>query len=148
MLVGYRYFDTCGILPQFPFGHGLSYSKFEYFDVESETDGNTLDISFDVKNESKIDGKEVSQVYVRALSSYVARPYKELKGFAKIFVKAGTTERVKVTLDKSAFEYWSTAKDRWDIEDGAYEILVGVSAQDIRLKTKVKIIGSRFFIGK
>lgn len=147
LLVGYRYFDTCGILPQFPFGHGLSYAKFEYADIRSESDGNTLDITFDVKNASKIDGKEISQVYVRALSSYVTRPYKELKGFAKTFVRAGTTERVKVTLDKNAFEYWSTAKDRWDIEDGAYEILVGASAQDIRLKAKVKMIGSRFFIG-
>ncbi len=81
----------------------------------------------------------MSQIYVRAMSSYVYRPYKELKGFAKMLVKAGQTEKVCVKLDRRAFEYWSTATDKWEVEDGVYEIIVGASCADERLSAKVKI---------
>ncbi len=138
--VGYRYYDTYNVPVLFPFGYGLSYSEFEYSDIKvTKNDGFSLEVCYNITNASKIDGKEVSEVYVRAMSSYVYRPYKELKGFAKVLVKAGKTERVKVTLDKRAFEYWSTATDKWEVEDGVYEIIVGASCEDERLFAKVKI---------
>ena len=98
-----------------------------------------LEVCYNISNGSGSDGKEVSQVYVRAMSSYIYRPYKELKGFAKTLVKAGGTERVRVMLDKRAFEYWSVSNNRWEIEDGVYEIIVAASVADEKLSAKVKI---------
>lgn len=144
--VGYRYYDTYNVPVLFPFGFGLSYSQFEYKNLSMKTDGEKLEVSYEIENLSEIDGKEISQVYVRAMSSYVYRPYKELKGFSKTLVKAGSTEKVKVTLDKRAFEYWSTADDRWETEDGVYEIIVGVSVADEKLKAKIKITGCKITV--
>ena len=96
-------------------------------------------MNFEIENTSGTDGKEISQVYVRAMSSYVYRPYKELKGFAKTLVKAGKTEKVKVVLDKRAFEYWSVGNDCWEVEDGVYEIIAAASVADERLSAKIKI---------
>ncbi len=137
--VGYRYYGTYGVPVLFPFGHGLSYSKFEYQNLFLKKSGDELEVNFEIENVSEIDGKEVSQVYVRAISSYVYRPYKELKGFAKTLVKAGKTEKINVKLDRRAFEYWSTATDRWEVGDGVYEIIVGVSCEDEKLSAKLKI---------
>lgn len=137
--VGYRYYDTYQVPVLFPFGHGLSYSKFEYKNLSLKATDGKLDVGYEIENASGADGKEVSQVYVRAMSSYVYRPYKELKGFAKTPVKAGKTEKVKVTLDQRAFEYWSTAQDGWTVEDGVYEIIVGASSADEKLRAKIKI---------
>ena len=137
--VGYRYYDTYNVPVLFPFGHGLSYSKFDYKNLSLKMKGNELEADYEVGNISETDGKEVSQVYVRAISSYVYRPYKELKGFAKTLVKAGKTEKVTVKLDKRAFEYWSVANDRWEVEDGIYEIIVAASVSDEKLKAKIRI---------
>ena len=123
----------------FAFGHGLSYSQVVYSGLKLKTDGNALEVNFEIENRSGIEGKEVSQIYVHAMSSYVYRPYKELKGFAKSYVEAGAKRSVCVKLDLRAFEYWSTAFDQWTIEDGVYEIIVGASATDERLKAKVRI---------
>lgn len=137
--VGYRYYDTYGVDVLFPFGHGLSYSEFAYKNLTLKTAGDKLEVNFEIENGSEIDGKEASQVYVRAMSSYVYRPYKELKGFAKTLVKAGRTEKVKIVLDKRAFEYWSVANDCWEVEDGIYEIIVCASVADEKLKAKIRI---------
>ena len=137
--VGYRYYDTYNVPVLFPFGYGLSYSTFEYKNLVLKTNGDGLDVSYEIENVSAIDGKEVSQIYVRAMDSYVYRPYKELKGFAKTLVKAGKTEKVTVKLDLRAFEYWSVGHDRWEVEDGIYEIIVAASVADEKLKTKIKI---------
>lgn len=138
--VGYRYYDTYGVPVLFPFGFGLSYSDFKYSEINLvKNDDDSLEVCYNVSNVSETDGKEVSEVYVRAMSSYLYRPYKELKGFAKTFVKAGRKERVKVALDKRAFEYWSVSKNGWDIEDGIYEIIVGASVADEKLSAKIKI---------
>ena len=137
--VGYRYYDTYGVPVLFPFGYGLSYSKFEYCNLLLKTAGDGLDVNFEIENRSDIDGKEVAQVYVRAMSSYVYRPYKELKGFAKTLVKASKIEKISVRLDRRAFEYWSTATNGWKIEDGVYEIIIGASCADERLSAKVEI---------
>lgn len=137
--VGYRYYDTYNVPVLFPFGFGLSYSQFEYKNLSIKTDGDRLEVCYEIENCSHVDGKEISQVYVRAMSSYVYRPYKELKGFAKTLVKAGKTEKVKVALDRRAFEYWSVASDGWEVEDGVYEIIVGASVADEKLKMKIKL---------
>ncbi len=137
--VGYRYYDTYGVPVLFPFGHGMSYSEFAYKNLTLKKSGDKVEVNFGIENTSEIDGKEVSQIYVRAMSSYVYRPYKELKGFAKMLVKAGKTENVCVKLDRHAFEYWSTATNGWKIEDGVYEIIIGASCADERLSAKVKI---------
>ncbi len=139
--IGYRYYDTYGVPVLFPFGFGLSYSRFVYKDLNLKRDGKSLEVSFEIENVSDIDGKEISQIYVRALSSCVYRPYKELKGFAKTFIKAGRSAKVSVKLDMRAFEYWSVANDGWQTEDGVYEIIVGASCKDVKLKSKIKIGG-------
>lgn len=137
--VGYRYYDTYNVPVLFPFGYGLSYSKFDYKNLSLKTNGDELEVDFKIENVSGTDGKEVSQIYVRSISSYVYRPYKELKGFAKTLVKAGKTEQVMVTLDKRAFEYWSVANDCWEVEDGIYEIIAAASVADEKLKSKIRI---------
>ena len=137
--VGYRYYDTYNVPVLFPFGYGLSYSTFEYKNLALKTADDKLEVNFEIENVSAIDGKEVSQIYVRAASSYVYRPYKELKGFAKTLVKAGKKEKVTAKLDLRAFEYWSVGHDRWEVEDGIYEIIVAASVADEKLKIKIKI---------
>ena len=145
--VGYRYYDTYSVPVLFPFGYGLSYSEFAYRNLTLDLADDKLKVNFEIENLSRIDGKEVSQVYVRAVNSYLYRPYKELKGFAKTLVKAGGSECVTVTLNKRAFEYWSVANDRWDIEDGIYEIIVGASVADEKLSAKVRIKDGEISVG-
>lgn len=138
--VGYRYYDTYHKQVLFPFGHGLSYSTFVYQNLSLEKVGDcALKVHYEIKNDSQTDGKEISQVYIRSCGSYVERPNKELKGFAKTLIQAGSVKEIEVSLDCRAFEYWSTAKDCWDIEDGIYEIVVCASATDEKLSAKVKI---------
>ncbi len=137
--IGYRYYDAYDVSVLFPFGFGLSYSQFDYKNLKLRLNGKTLEVGFEIKNVSDIDGKEISQIYVRALNSCVYRPYKELKGFAKTFIKAGQSAKVSVKLDGRAFEYWSVANDGWQTGDGVYEIIVGASCKDVKLKSKIKI---------
>lgn len=144
--VGYRYYDTYGVPVLFPFGFGLSYSCFVYENLSLNIKNKILIVNYHIKNDSDTDGKEVSQVYVRAIAPYVYRPYKELKGFAKTLVKAGKTEKVSVKLDRRAFEYWSTAENAWKVEDGVYEIIVGASCEDEKLRAKIKIINGEIIL--
>lgn len=138
--VGYRYFDTYGEPVAFPFGFGLSYSEFSYKDLKLKPHGETIGVKFKIKNASERDGKEIAQVYVRPIAPLVYRPNKELKAFRKVEIKAGESKEVKVTLDRDAFAYYSTATDGWKVDDGIYEILVASSSVDIRLAAKIEII--------
>lgn len=138
VLVGYRYYDTKekGVL--FPFGYGLSYSKFEYSDLKVEKVGKTdYIVSYNITNISDIDGKEVSQVYVKDVFASVLRPEKELKGFSKDFIKAGETKRVSIELNFRSFAYYSVVYDEWTVEDGDFVVMVGASSRDIRLSQKL-----------
>ncbi len=139
IFVGYRYYDKYGIPVLFPFGHGLSYSEFEYKNLKTVADGENVKISFDLENTSATDGKEVVQVYLCAECSSMSRPVKELKAFAKYFVKAGEKIKAALELDKSAFSYWSCQNAKSEAENGIYKILVGASSADIRLVGKIKI---------
>lgn len=135
--VGYRYFDTFGVPVLFPFGYGLSYSEFGYSNLTVEKAGDKVNVSFDIENLSNVDGKEIAQVYVREITKEVYRPYKELKAFKKVFVKAHEKVRIELTLDKDAFAYYSVAKDKWTVHGGVYEVCIGASVEDIRLSNKI-----------
>ena len=138
LYVGYRYYDTVGKSVRYPFGHGISYTDFDYTDLKLE--GNN--VTFTLTNVGKLDGAEVAQVYVCAKDGKVYRPRKELKGFAKVHLKAGESKTVTVTLDDKAFRYYNVEKNAWDIEGGEYEIIVAASASDVRLSDTLHIDGS------
>lgn len=135
--VGYRYFDTFGVPVLFPFGYGLSYSEFEYDNLSVEKDGDSVKVAFDIENVSDTDGKEIAQVYVRELTKEVYRPYKELRAFSKVFVKAHGKTRVELTLDRQAFAYYSVASDCWTVKSGVFEVQIGASVDDIKLTKKI-----------
>ncbi len=135
--VGYRYFDTFGVPVLFPFGYGLSYSEFEYDNLSVEKDGDSVKVAFDIENVSDTDGKEIAQVYVRELTKEVYRPYKELRAFSKVFVKAHGKTRVELTLDRQAFAYYSVARDCWTVKSGVFEVQIGASVDDIKLTKKI-----------
>lgn len=135
--VGYRYFDTFDVPVLFPFGFGLSYSEFRYGNLTVGKDGENIKVRFEIENVSDIDGKEAAQLYVREITKEVYRPYQELKAFKKVFVKAREKAAVEFVLDRSAFAYYSVAKDRWTVKPGVFEIRVGASVSDIRLTKKI-----------
>jgi beta-glucosidase len=140
IFVGYRHFDTRGIEPLFPFGHGLSYTTFEYRDLEfKRAGGDGLRVSFRLRNTGARDGAEVAQLYVRDTESSVERPAKELRAMRKIFLKAGDEAKVEFELGPRAFAFYDTGARRWIVEPGEFEILVGSSSRDLRLKGRVTI---------
>ena len=141
IFVGYRGYDHLGRTPRYPFGFGMSYTTFEYSDIEVKTnEDETLTVGFTVKNTGKRDGAEVAQVYVHDVESSVLRPEKELKGFDKVFLKAGESKRVTVVLDRSAFAFYDIVSKDFKVEDGTFEILVGPSSADLPLKAIVDIM--------
>ncbi len=141
--VGYRYYDKIQKEVRFPFGFGLSYTQFKYSALKLSTremdDQRELKVSFKVKNIGDRDGAEIAQVYVSDAESTVYKAPRELKGFEKVFLKAGEEKQVTVTLDRRAFAYYDTDLGDWNVEDGVYHILVAASSRDIRLKGSVKI---------
>ncbi|MBN1597615.1 MAG: glycoside hydrolase family 3 C-terminal domain-containing protein [Bacteroidales bacterium] len=143
IFLGYRHFDNSNIKPLFPFGYGLSYTKFEYSDLKlnketfNNDDGVTLTLK--VKNTGNYDGSEIVQVYVSDPESSLPRPVKELKAFTKIHLKAGEEKKVKLELSPEAFQYFNPDEMRWITEPGDFEIMVASSSEDIRLKAALKI---------
>lgn len=137
--VGYRCFSTNDVPVLFPFGHGLSYSAFVYSDLSASAESGVLHISFAVENASERGGAETVQVYVRECVPLVSRPDRELKDFAKAEIAAGKRKRFSFSLGQRAFAHWSASKDCWEVSDGVYEVLIGSSAQDIRLRCKLCI---------
>ena len=141
--VGYKYYDTAEKQVAFPFGFGLSYTTFEYSDIKVSADNikdtDTVTVSFKVKNTGDVDGAEVAQLYVNDVESTIYRPVKELKGFKKVFLKAGEEKEVEITLDKRAFAYYNVNLGDWHVESGEFKILVGASSRDIRLEATVNV---------
>lgn len=135
LFIGYRYYDTAGVPVKYPFGFGLSYTTFEYSGLTVTRDG----ASFTVKNSGSRDGAEIAQLYVALPDARVYRPAKELKGFAKIFLKAGESKSVTIPFNDMTFRYWNTNIDGWACEGGNYEILVGASSTDIRLRGNLDV---------
>ena len=138
LYVGYRYYDTAGVSVRYPFGHGLSYTTFAYSDLQ--TDGKT--VSFTLSNTGDADGAEVAQVYISCRTGKVFRPKKELKGFQKVFLKAGESCRVTIRLDDKAFRYFNTNTNRWEMETAHYVISVASSVSDVKLSATVRLIGT------
>ena len=143
VFVGYRYYDRKGMAVQFPFGHGLSYTKFEYSDLwlsASEIDDTeTVTATVTVKNVGDRTGKTVVQLYVRDVESTPIRPIRELKGFEKVELRPGETKQVNITLDKRSFAYWNQEIHDWHVETGEFVIEVGQSSRDIALTETVKV---------
>ena len=143
VFVGYRYYDSKKMDVLFPFGHGLSYTTFEYSNLkvnkESITDQDTVKVSVDVKNTGKMEGKEVVQLYVADKESTVIRPAKELKGFEKVSLKPGETKTVEFELGMRAFAYWNTTLHDWHVETGDYDILIGKSSRDIVCRKTIHV---------
>jgi beta-glucosidase len=143
LFVGYRYYDKTGVQPLFPFGHGLSYTTFEYSDLRLDknemTDTEELRVSVTVKNTGRRAGKEIVQLYVRDVAASVIRPVKELKGFEKVDLAPGEEKRICFTLGKRAFAFYDTDISGWRVESGDFEILAGKSSVEIVLSTTVRV---------
>ena len=135
IFVGYRYFDSANKNVLFPFGYGLSYTTFEYSDLKIEG----LNVSYTVTNTGNVDGYEVCQLYVSDPNPVVFKAKKELKGFEKVFVKAGESVQVTHTLDYRSFAFYNTAIGDWYATNGEYNILIGASSRDIRLKGAIDV---------
>ena len=135
--VGYRYFTTAGIDVAFPFGYGLSYSRFEYSDLEVNQEGAT----FMVTNTSERDGADVVQLYVSAPGG-VFGPARELKGFAKVEVPTGGSVRVTIPFDRYTFRHWETSRSAWETEAGTWTIYVGHNVEDTPLSATLEVEGT------
>jgi len=138
LMTGYRYTETADTAVTFPFGFGLSYTTFEYANIEVSE----KEVSFDLTNTGKVKGDEISQVYVSIPESQILRAKKELKGFARTTLESGETKRVTIPLDDKAFRYFNVNTNRFEIEGGEYVIEVGASVREIRLSGKVQIAGT------
>lgn len=136
--VGYRYYDTADVRVQYPFGFGLSYTKFQYDDLQIDHHG----VGFCLKNAGSVDGYEVVQLYVGKENAKVFRPKKELKGFLKVFLKAGEKKKVRIEFDDKTFRYWNVRTDKWETESGTYQLMIGASCADIRLEGMIEISGT------
>lgn len=155
VFIGYRYYDKKKMDVLFPFGYGLSYTDFTYsnmkvtvngknaadVDVIKETD--EIVVSADITNTGNCDGAEIVQLYIKNPVVYEIRPEKELRDFAKVFLKAGETKTVTFMLNARAFSYYETRIHDWYAESGDYEILLASSSRDIRLQDTVSITGSK-----
>lgn len=142
--IGYRHYDRRGLEVSYPFGFGLSYSEYEYKNLELKTCANNVVVRYDITNISERAGKEISQIYIRPCSPFVYRPVCELKEFSKDEILAGETKRIEIVLSETAFSYYSVAKDKWQCDGGLYEIQVGASSRDIRLAGFVRIVCGKF----
>lgn len=135
--IGYRYYETYNVPVLFPFGYGLSYSKFEYSNLKIEQIKDVYKVSFDIENETEIDGAEVCQLYIREVVKEVYRPDYELKGYEKIFIKAHEKKEVIIELKRKDFSYYSTYYDEYHVKPGAFDILIGKNSHDIILKERI-----------
>lgn len=138
LYIGYRYFTTAEKAVRFPFGYGMSYTTFAYSDMAADEQG----VSLTVTNTGSVAGTEIVQLYVAKKNSELFRPAKELKGFARVTLAPGEKQRITITLDDKAFRFWNVKANRWEIEGGEYELLVGASVEDIRLCEKISVRGT------
>jgi beta-glucosidase len=143
VFVGYRHYESADLRPLFPFGFGLSYTRFEYGSLELDkarmTDIDTLKVAVTLRNSGALRGKEVVQLYVSEIHPELVRPVRELKGFEKIELAPGESGIVRFQLDRRAFAHWDAASHDWQVDEGAFEIQIGASSHDIRLRARVEI---------
>jgi beta-glucosidase len=142
LLVGYRWYDAKHIEPQFPFGFGLSYTTFKYSNLKLIPAAGTNKIvtaRFEIENTGNVAGAEVAQLYVHEKNPGLPRPEKELKGFQKIFLQPGEKQTVSILLTRSAFAYYDPAQKGWVAQPDNFEIQIGGSSRDIRLRDNFKL---------
>ena len=138
LYIGYRYFTTAEKAVRFPFGYGMSYTTFAYSDMAADEQG----VSLTVTNTGSVAGTEIVQLYTAKKNSELFRPAKELKGFARVTLAPGEKQRITIMLYDKAFRFWNVKANRWEIEGGEYELLVGASVEDIRLCEKISVHGT------
>ncbi|PTN09785.1 glycoside hydrolase family 3 C-terminal domain-containing protein [Mangrovibacterium marinum] len=143
ILVGYRWFDTKQIKPQFPFGYGLSYTSFAYNDLKTDkkayTTNDSVEVSFTLKNTGDVAGAEVAQLYVSDPKCSVMRPAKELKAFKKVFLQPGEEKEVSLSVPASSFAYYSEETKGWVVEPGKFILQINSSSADNQLKTTIEV---------
>jgi beta-glucosidase len=139
IFVGYRWFDRKNIEPLFPFGFGLSYTTFDYSHLKLTPAGAEVLVEFELRNTGNRAGAEVAQVYVQPGKAGVPRPVRELKGFKKLALQPGEKQTVTVALGKDAFAYYDDQQSAWVAEQGGYQIVVGASSRDLRLREEFKL---------
>ncbi|GAA1897836.1 glycoside hydrolase family 3 C-terminal domain-containing protein [Streptomyces durmitorensis] len=144
LFVGYRHYDARDMAVSFPFGHGLSYTTFDYADLRVTSDAGGLDVTVAVTNTGERTGHEVVQVYVAAPGERVRRPVRELKGFATVWLTPGETQNVTVRVARADLAYFDTAADTWLVENADHRIDVGASSRDIRLSATVPVTGDAY----
>ena len=149
MYIGYRYYDTAEKEVQFPFGYGLSYTTFEYSDLELSSsnikDTDDLTVTFKIKNTGDVDGAEIAEIYVADQESTIFRPKKELRAFKKVFLKAGEEKEVSVTLSKRAFAFYNVELQDWQ---DVYKRQVQLGARHCGVKERIgELQVLQFFFG-
>lgn len=138
LYIGYRYYETAGVPVRYPFGYGKSYTTFAYSDLTVTKEN----VTFTLTNTGDRDGAEIAQVYVSCLNGKVFRPVRELKGFTKVFLQAGESKTVTIPLDDKAFRYFNVKTNRYEVEEGVYEVSVAASVQDIKLTGTIEVQGT------
>lgn len=140
VFVGYRYYLTANKQVRYPFGYGLSYTAFDYKDMQVTETPTEYKVSCDVVNVGKYDGAEIVQLYVKAPQG-VFKPIKELKGFAKVYLKSGESKQVEIVVKKDDLRYWNLAENRWVLEGGAYELQLCSDCETVKLSKTVTLVG-------
>lgn len=140
--VGYRYYDKADKEVLFPFGYGLSYSTFKYSNIEIKETDKIIEVSCDIKNTGKLDGAEVAQLYVKNNTSLVHKADKELRAFDKVYLKSGETKKANFKFNRQDLSFYNVKQQKWVLEKGTYEILIGASSRNILLKSKIDIKGA------
>jgi beta-glucosidase len=143
IFMGYRHFDKYDIEPLYEFGFGLSYTTFAYSNLKLSSDEMTVNdsikVSFTVNNTGKVDGDEVVQMYISDKKASVEREVKSLKGFARVSLKAGESKEVSFTVDRTALSFYDVKNEQWKAENGVFEVLIGGSSREIKLREKFKL---------
>jgi beta-glucosidase len=143
IFTGYRWYDQKEIGPLYPFGHGLSYSNFEYSNLQIDKEvfkkDDVVIVSFSITNSGDVAGMETAQLYIQDLESSVPRPHKELKGFQKVKLEPGQSETVSIKVCKKAFSFWNPKTGDWFAEKGNFKIVIGASSRDIRLEKVIEL---------
>ena len=139
LYVGYRYFESANVPVRYPFGYGLSYTEFAYSNIEVNDKG----VSFTVTNKGNCAGAEVAQLYVSCKNGKIYRPTKELKGFQKVFLDAGESQRVSIAFDDKTFRYFDTTDNAWAVEDADYDICIAKNAHEVVLSSVLHVAGKK-----
>ena len=144
VFVGYRHFDKNNIAPQFAFGHGLSYTTFDYSNIKVSRNrikpGESLTVELQVKNTGRREGAEVVQLYLQDLKASVPRPVKELKGFEKVLLRPGQMKLVRLSLDARSMAFYDVTKKQWNVEPGQFKVMAGSSSRDIRVSAEFEVV--------